>query len=163
MRIVRVRSGFIALLFFVSSEVALPFLGGVVGRRTEFVWFVWCDAGCCLRSRPYKRRGVTYSRSLSGTGMPLQERFQTRPMWACLQTLSRKQKVPVSRGTAAEATQIEFSWFLLHKKYLNLVKPELARLQAPCTTSFGLNRTKVAFKWLELKCQNKSFQFAFGI
>jgi hypothetical protein len=36
------------------------------------------------RLRP-KKMGVTYSRSLTGTGMPPQERFQTRPMWACLQ------------------------------------------------------------------------------
>jgi len=30
------------------------------------------------------RRGVTYSRPATGTGMPLQERFGARPMWACL-------------------------------------------------------------------------------
>jgi len=27
---------------------------------------------------------VTYSRPATGTGMPLQERFGARPMWACL-------------------------------------------------------------------------------
>jgi hypothetical protein len=50
--------------------------------------------------------GVTYSRSTTGTGMPFKERFRTRPVWACLQTLSLKLKFPVSLQTAAEATQI---------------------------------------------------------
>ena len=31
-----------------------------------------------------KNRGVTYSRPTTGTGMPLQERFGARPIWACL-------------------------------------------------------------------------------
>ena len=37
-----------------------------------------------LRLLP-KKMGVTYSRSNPGTGMPLQERFRARPMWACLE------------------------------------------------------------------------------
>ena len=32
----------------------------------------------------HKNRGVTYSRPTTGTGMPLQERFGARPIWACL-------------------------------------------------------------------------------
>ncbi len=31
-----------------------------------------------------KNWGVTYSRPTTGTGMPLQERFGARPIWACL-------------------------------------------------------------------------------
>jgi len=30
-------------------------------------------------------KGVTYSRPNPGTGMPSQERFRARPMWACLE------------------------------------------------------------------------------
>jgi hypothetical protein len=38
-----------------------------------------------LNVQPSKnQRGVTYSRPTTGTGMPLQERFGARPMWACL-------------------------------------------------------------------------------
>jgi len=48
-----------------------------------------------MRGLP-KEKGVTYSRSLTGTGMPSKERFQARPMWACLQTLSFESKFPVS-------------------------------------------------------------------
>lgn len=68
-----------------------------------------------LRHLATKTMGVTYSRSATGTGMPFKERFQTRPAWACLQTLSLKLKFPVSLQTAAEATQIGllFFWSLI--------------------------------------------------
>jgi hypothetical protein len=44
------------------------------------------------------RKGVTYSRSITGTRMPLKERFQTRPNWACLQTLSFKPNIAFRDG-----------------------------------------------------------------
>ena len=75
----------------------------------------------------------------------------------------RKENSRFSKETVAEATQIEFSWFLLHKKYLTLVKPELARLQAPYTTPVWRTLLKAELKRLELKCQIKSFRFAFEI
>jgi hypothetical protein len=49
--------------------------------------------------------GVTYSRSATGTGMPLKERFQTRPMGRVLCAILES-KLPVLLRTAAEATQI---------------------------------------------------------
>ena len=47
----------------------------------------------CLNSVQIER-GVTYSRPNPGTGMPSQERFRARPMWACLEPC------PVSKITS---------------------------------------------------------------
>jgi hypothetical protein len=62
-----------------------------------------CHSRCCAfmffflarlaRFAPTQNcRGVTYSRPSTGTGMPSQERFRARPMWACLEPC------PVSRN-----------------------------------------------------------------
>jgi hypothetical protein len=45
--------------------------------------------------------------------MPFKERFQARPVWACLQTLSLKLKFPVSLQTAAEAADCFVVCFLV--------------------------------------------------
>src|ERR1017187_5346888 len=50
-------------------------------NRTTNIFHI--SFSCATRACP-RRRGVAYSRPTTGTGMPLQERFGARPMWACL-------------------------------------------------------------------------------
>ena len=72
-------------LFLVSSEVALPFLGGVVGRRTEFVWFAWCEARSCLAFATVQTKGRAYTRPASGTTKRLDKNASARPSWGAHQ------------------------------------------------------------------------------
>src|ERR1035441_3653811 len=52
-------------------------------RCCAFMFFLF---GCLARFTPTQNcRGVSYSRPNPGTGMPSQERFRARPMWACLE------------------------------------------------------------------------------
>ena len=61
-------------------------------RCCAFMFFLF---GCLARFTPTQNcRGVTYSRPNPGTGMPSQERFRARPMWACLEPC------PVSKITS---------------------------------------------------------------
>jgi hypothetical protein len=57
---------------------------------------------------PPKKMGVTYSRSITGTRMPSKERFQTRPIWACLQTLSFKSNFAFRDG---QQPKPQICWF----------------------------------------------------
>jgi hypothetical protein len=52
-----------------------------------------------------KKRGVTYSRSATGTGMPSWNAFR-HARWGVSSALSMISKLPVLLRTAAEATQI---------------------------------------------------------
>jgi hypothetical protein len=46
---------------------------------SAFRFHGWLSVACAAGLPSTKRRGVTYSRSASGTGMPIRKRFGTRP------------------------------------------------------------------------------------
>ncbi len=86
------------------------------------------------------KRGVTYSRSSTGTNMPFKKRFQTRPCRACLRAPSLKSKLSVSWRTAAEASRNDFwCWLRVARDFYSLL--QWARVYSATSTEASATRT----------------------
>jgi hypothetical protein len=64
----------------------------------------------------HRKKGVTYSRPTTGTGMPSTERFRARPMWACLEPcpLSEISRFVVDSSRSRKSV---FQLFKLHTSF----------------------------------------------
>ncbi len=71
--------------------------------------------------------GVTYSRSIPGTGVPFKERFQTRPGGACLRAPSLKSKCQFWDGQQPKLREMILVKFFLVVYFLT----DAARLAQP--------------------------------
>jgi hypothetical protein len=91
------------LLFLTGGFTSRRFLLLSPSMTSRIVFIIFVSSAPSFPSKI--NRGVTYSRPTTGTGMPIQERFGTRPSGrASLRVLHLK--LPVSSWTAVEAANL---------------------------------------------------------